>query len=478
MQTVRKIFNIWKKKELMTEEVFEEALTALDKKENEAQLEALSSRERGIEEWEKEKIRRKKRKADEDPRTIIMETHRRLAKEQKYEQVLRPKGEGKYGECDELYQHPMSDEDLRRLIPNYDHKMANFYLYGLPAAPIGFPMEDLSKLIPSSSVSPFSPSPSPSEMTPSTPYSPSRSVPTPMRHAPLKNGNAAPGAYSPTDPTSSPECPANSKTASPPHRPSYVFVWNIDDALTILNSLISGKYCRHNNIDPNQGRSLGERIQRVIRDISLDAFFFRDHEDVGHPSLNAMNSYDDGKDIKDSDLSQFSKNRDNRWLAYRYRRVKELYEGKLDLRRHVDSKVLKEMDKLLDEMDSFTNGWARVSENLLKATTKIPDVENILVSSKHIITTVVELVMFKLHGLVKPENICSMMQAGRIACLKQIREKHPGSKFIAIGSGEHKSEVIQQLGWPYICVDGISDLASFHASLLRGVDALFEQNST
>ena len=145
--------------------------------------------------------------------------------------------------------------------------------------------------------------------------------------------------------------------------PVNVYIWDMDETLILLRSLLTGTYAESFNgsKDVKRGVEIGEMWEKHILKICDDCFFYEQvssfffffvhknlfktrHlnistcvlfclqvEDCNEPFIDSLREYDDGKDLSSYDFKQdeFTSPTDDlnkRKLAYRHRAVAERYE--------------------------------------------------------------------------------------------------------------------------------------------------------
>uniref|UniRef100_A0A2N9HM85 protein-tyrosine-phosphatase n=1 Tax=Fagus sylvatica TaxID=28930 RepID=A0A2N9HM85_FAGSY len=112
-----------------------------------------------------------------------------------------------------------------------------------------------------------------------------------------------------------------------------VYVWDMDETLILLKSLLNGTYAEafNGSKDLQKGLEIGKMWEKHILDLCDGYFFYEQIENYNKPFLDALSQYDDGKDLSDYDFDQDgfgpSSDDDNkRKLAYRHRVIAQKYE--------------------------------------------------------------------------------------------------------------------------------------------------------
>ncbi|KAK3041607.1 hypothetical protein RJ639_000741 [Escallonia herrerae] len=141
-----------------------------------------------------------------------------------------------------------------------------------------------------------------------------------------------------------------------------VYIWDMDETLILLKSLINGTYAEafKGAKDVQKGIEIGKAWENYILQVCDDYFFYEQIENSNKPFLDSLIQYDDGQDLADYDFSEdgFGASSDDinkRKLAYRHRAIADKY--KKGLRNVLDEEMLKELDSLYSMTDSYTDRW-------------------------------------------------------------------------------------------------------------------------
>eukprot|EP00884_Botryococcus_braunii_P016256 jgi/Botrbrau1/3313/Bobra.0048s0010.1 len=78
-------------------------------------------------------------------------------------------------------------------------------------------------------------------------------------------------------------------------------------------------------------------------------------------------------------------------------------------------------------------------------------VTHVVVTTGQLIPTLAKLMLFKLSGLISPENVYSARKIGKSACFDRIWLRFgEAAKFCVIGDGKEEELAARQRAWPYI----------------------------
>uniref|UniRef100_A0A7N0UZR4 protein-tyrosine-phosphatase n=1 Tax=Kalanchoe fedtschenkoi TaxID=63787 RepID=A0A7N0UZR4_KALFE len=203
-------------------------------------------------------------------------------------------------------------------------------------------------------------------------------------------------------------------------REKIVYIWDMDETIILLKSLLNGSYAGgfNGSKDVQQGIELGKMWEKHILQVCDDYFFYEQVENYNSPSLDALSEYDDGRELGDYDfrndnLGPPSDDVNKRKLAYRYRMISKTYQQ--GLRNNVDQDMVREWNELYELTDKYTDGWLSSARSFLEQCSgqnKESGTEarhtNILVTSGSLIPSLVKCVLFQLDDLFAHNNgLCS-----------------------------------------------------------------------
>ncbi|RLW12947.1 hypothetical protein DV515_00000327, partial [Chloebia gouldiae] len=221
-----------------------------------------------------------------------------------------------------------------------------------------------------------------------------------------------------------------------------VFIWDLDETIIIFHSLLTGSYANRYGRDPPTSVSLGLRMEEMIFNLADTHLFFNDLEECDQVHIDDVSSDDNGQD-----LSTYNFGTDGfpaaatsanlclatgvrggvdwmRKLAFRYRRVKEIYNtyknnvgGKHAL---VYSTGLLGPAKreawlqLRAEIEALTDSWLTLALKALTLIHSRTNCVNILVTTTQLIPALAKVLLYGL-GVVFPiENIYSATKIGEL----------------------------------------------------------------
>nr|TKR85502.1 hypothetical protein D5086_0000246440 [Populus alba] len=257
-----------------------------------------------------------------------------------------------------------------------------------------------------------------------------------------------------------------------------VYVWDMDETLILLKSLLNGTYAQAFNglKDVQKGIEIGKMWEKHILQICDDLFFYEQVENYNKPFLDAMSQYDDGLDLSNYDFNQdgFSPPSDDvnkKKLAYRHRAIANKY--KQGLHNILDQEMINLWEELYNLTDEYTDRWLSSARAFLEqcsgwkedptrclastdgiinhADAKFEPI-NVLVTSGSLIPSLVKCLLFRLDNSITHENVYSSWEVGKPQCFQWIKERFngPNVHFCVIGDGWEECEGAQAMQWPFV----------------------------
>jgi eyes absent family protein 2 len=260
-----------------------------------------------------------------------------------------------------------------------------------------------------------------------------------------------------------------------------VYVWDMDETLILLNSLLKSSYAEAFNglKDVQKGVELGKMWENLILKVCDDHFFYEQIENYNQPFLDVLSKYDDGRDLSDYDFNQDElgpphDDANKRKIAYRHRIISQKYlQG---LHNILDHETIKVWDDLYEKTDEYTDKWLSSARTFLKecsgqnkdavssiayANTSTDSTNakhqhvNVLVTSGSLIPSLVKCLLFHLDNSITHENVYSSWDVGKVQCFRWIKERfnHPNVRFCVIGDGWEECEAAEIMRWPFVKID-------------------------
>ncbi|KAM8966773.1 protein phosphatase EYA1 isoform 9-T9 [Pelodytes ibericus] len=264
-----------------------------------------------------------------------------------------------------------------------------------------------------------------------------------------------------------------------------VFIWDLDETIIVFHSLLTGSYANRYGRDPPTSVSLGLRMEEMIFNLADTHLFFNDLEECDQVHIDDVSSDDNGQD-----LSTYNFGTDGfpaaatsanlclatgvrggvdwmRKLAFRYRRVKEIYNTyKNNVGGLLGPAKREAWLQLRAEIEALTDSWLTLALKALTLIHSRTNCINILVTTTQLIPALAKVLLYGL-GVVFPiENIYSATKIGKESCFERIIQRF-GRKvvYVVIGDGVEEEQGAKKHSMPYWRISSHSDLMALHHAL-------------
>ncbi|XP_032078851.1 eyes absent homolog 1 [Thamnophis elegans] len=264
-----------------------------------------------------------------------------------------------------------------------------------------------------------------------------------------------------------------------------VFIWDLDETIIIFHSLLTGSYANRYGRDPPTSVSLGLRMEEMIFNLADTHLFFNDLEECDQVHIDDVSSDDNGQD-----LSTYNFGTDGfpaaatsanlclatgvrggvdwmRKLAFRYRRVKEIYNTyKNNVGGLLGPAKREAWLQLRAEIEALTDSWLTLALKALTLIHSRTNCVNILVTTTQLIPGLAKVLLYGL-GVVFPiENIYSATKIGKESCFERIIQRF-GRKvvYVVIGDGVEEEQGSKKHAMPFWRISSHSDLMALHHAL-------------
>nr|XP_033795224.1 eyes absent homolog 4 isoform X2 [Geotrypetes seraphini] len=243
-----------------------------------------------------------------------------------------------------------------------------------------------------------------------------------------------------------------------------VFVWDLDETIIIFHSLLTGSYAQKYGKDPPMAVTLGLRMEEMIFNLADTHLFFNDLEECDQVHIDDVSSDDNGQD-----LSTYSFATDGfhaaassanlclptgvrggvdwmRKLAFRYRRVKELYNTYKNNVGGLLGPAKREVWlQLRAEIEALTDSWLTNALKSLSIISTRSNCVNVLVTTTQLIPALAKVLLYSLGGAFPIENIYSATKIGKESCFERIIQRF-GRKvvYVVIGDGVEEEQAAKK----------------------------------
>ncbi|XP_060046410.1 eyes absent homolog 4 isoform X15 [Erinaceus europaeus] len=244
-----------------------------------------------------------------------------------------------------------------------------------------------------------------------------------------------------------------------------VFVWDLDETIIVFHSLLTGSYAQKYGKDPPMAVTLGLRMEEMIFNLADTHLFFNDLEECDQVHIDDVSSDDNGQD-----LSTYSFATDGfhaaassanlclptgvrggvdwmRKLAFRYRRVKELYNTyKNNVGGLLGPAKRDAWLQLRAEIEGLTDSWLTNALKSLSIISTRSNCVNVLVTTTQLIPALAKVLLYSLGGVFPIENIYSATKIGKESCFERIVSRFGTNiTYVVIGDGRDEEHAANQV---------------------------------
>ncbi|XP_070194885.1 eyes absent homolog 1-like [Littorina saxatilis] len=264
-----------------------------------------------------------------------------------------------------------------------------------------------------------------------------------------------------------------------------VFVWDLDETIIIFHSLLTGSFAQRYGKDPPGSVALGLRMEEMIFNLADTHLFFNDLEECDQVHIDDVSSDDNGQDLSNynfaTDGFHAAANNANlclatgvrggvdwmRKLAFRYRRMKEIYSSyRNNVGGLLGPQKREQWLQLRQEIEALTDGWLASALKSLSIISQRSDCVNVLVTTTQLVPALAKVLLYGLGGVFNIENIYSATKIGKESCFERVVSRF-GRKctYVVVGDGRDEESAAKQMNWPFWRISNHSDLAALHHAL-------------
>uniref|UniRef100_A0A671Q8K1 Eyes absent homolog n=1 Tax=Sinocyclocheilus anshuiensis TaxID=1608454 RepID=A0A671Q8K1_9TELE len=253
-----------------------------------------------------------------------------------------------------------------------------------------------------------------------------------------------------------------------------VFIWDLDETIIVFHSLLTGSYANRFG-----------RVSDMIFNLADTHFFFNDLEECDQVHIDDVSSDDNGQDLSTYNFStdgfHAAATSANlclatgvrggvdwmRKLAFRYRRVKEIYTTyKNNVGGLLGPAKREAWLQLRAEIEALTDSWLTLALKALTLIHSRSNCVNILVTTTQLIPALAKVLLYGL-GVVFPiENIYSATKIGKESCFERVIQRF-GRKvvYVVVGDGVEEETGSKKHNMPFWRISSHSDLMALHHAL-------------
>ncbi|GAB6022270.1 Eyes absent 1 [Chamberlinius hualienensis] len=274
----------------------------------------------------------------------------------------------------------------------------------------------------------------------------------------------------------------------PPNNVDRIFVWDLDETIIIFHSLLTGAHATKFGKDTTTTVGSGLKMEKIIFNLADSHFFFNDLDDCDQVHIDDCSSDDNGQDLSNynfqTDGFHSSSNNANlclssgirggvdwmRKLAFRYRRIKEIYNSyRNNVGGLLGQNLREQWLELRSDIEALTDNWLTMALKCLNIIHSRSNCVNVLVTNTQLVPALAKLLLYGLGGVFPIENVYSATKIGKDSCFNRIVSRF-GRKctYVVIGDGHDEESAAKQLNFPFWRISSHSDLAALYHALDLG----------
>ncbi|XP_072276691.1 protein phosphatase EYA3 isoform X2 [Pyxicephalus adspersus] len=264
-----------------------------------------------------------------------------------------------------------------------------------------------------------------------------------------------------------------------------VFLWDLDETIIIFHSLLTGSYAQKYGKDPTLVVGSGLAMEEMIFEVADTHLFFNDLEECDQVHVEDVSSDDNGQDLSNYSFTTdgFNGTAGNRnltsgsgvqggmdWmrkLAFRYRRVSEVYEKyKSNVAGLLSPQRRDSLQRLRDDIETLTDGWLGTAMKCLQLIQARKNCVNVLITTTQLVPALAKVLLYGLGEVFPIQNVYSATKIGKESCFERIVTRF-GKKvtYVVIGDGRDEEMAAKQHNMPFWRITNHNDLISLHQAL-------------
>ncbi|XP_075293817.1 protein phosphatase EYA3 isoform X4 [Opisthocomus hoazin] len=264
-----------------------------------------------------------------------------------------------------------------------------------------------------------------------------------------------------------------------------VFLWDLDETIIIFHSLLTGSYAQKYGKDPTLVIGSGLSMEEMIFEVADTHLFFNDLEECDQVHIEDVASDDNGQDLSNYNFSTdgFSGSGSNanhsssvgvqggvdwmRKLAFRYRRVREIYDKyKTNVGGLLSPQKREALQRLRTDIEVLTDSWLETALKSLLLIQSRKNCVNILITTTQLVPALAKVLLYGLGEVFPIENIYSATKVGKESCFERIVSRF-GKKvtYVVIGDGRDEEVAAKEHNMPFWRITNHADLVSLHQAL-------------
>ncbi|XP_015503343.1 eyes absent homolog 2 isoform X4 [Parus major] len=230
---------------------------------------------------------------------------------------------------------------------------------------------------------------------------------------------------------------------------------------------------------------IGLMMEEMIFNLADTHLFFNDLEDCDQIHIDDVSSDDNGQDLSTYNFSADGFHSSSasanlclgsgvhggvdwmRKLAFRYRRVKEMYNTyKNNVGGLIGAPKRETWLQLRAELEALTDLWLTHALKALNLIHSRPNCVNVLVTTTQLIPALAKVLLYGLGTVFPIENIYSATKTGKESCFERIMQRF-GRKavYIVIGDGVEEEQGAKKHNMPFWRISCHADLEALRHAL-------------
>ncbi|GAV07135.1 hypothetical protein RvY_17011 [Ramazzottius varieornatus] len=270
-----------------------------------------------------------------------------------------------------------------------------------------------------------------------------------------------------------------------------VFVWNLDETIVLLHSILHPDMYDFSQkiMDHSYVKAIAMQMEQMMEDVANEYFFAFDLMECDQVHIDDVATDDNGQDLStynfsadgfraispNGNLCMASGMRGGidwmRKLAFRYRRIKEMYNFHRNnpsalLGNSMKREAWMELRKSLDEL---TSQWCSLATICLSTIARRPKCANVLVTGNQLPNAVAKVLLFGLGPVFPVENIYSSTKVGKDTCFERINHRFgKNCTYVVVGNGPEEESAAKENKFPFWRVNTLKELRQLHTALEQG----------
>ncbi|XP_066530560.1 eyes absent homolog 3 isoform X2 [Hoplias malabaricus] len=264
-----------------------------------------------------------------------------------------------------------------------------------------------------------------------------------------------------------------------------IFLWDLDETIIIFHSLLTGTFAQKFGKDPATVLNLGLQMEELIFELADTHLFFNDLEECDQVHVEDVASDDNGQDLSNYNFASDGFNGTAgaggpgstsavqggvewmRKLAFRYRRLKEIYNAYKGNVGALLSPMKRDLLlRVRAEIETVTDGWLGTAIKSLLLIQSRGRCMNVLVTTTQLVPALAKVLLYGLGDIFPVDSIYSATKIGKESCFERIVSRF-GKKvtYVVIGDGREEEFAAKQHNMPFWRVSTHGDLVSLHQAL-------------